>query len=226
MSCSKSGIYYETTGEGLPVLILHGAMLEHSMMESCLEPVFKNIPGFKRFYVDLPGMGKSPAPEGLSTSDLMLSLLESFIEECIPARKFILIGQSYGAYLARGLLKSYSKRVAGLFLFCPVIEPKKEKRHVPDHQILEISSDLKVAEELKELYSGMFVLQTPYTWERFLSEIHTGIQKTDMVFLKNYNQKAMNFLFLCRIKNRLLISPHYSSSADRTPVWDIRTLWN
>lgn len=44
-------------GEGLPVLIIHGWKMEARVEELDFEPIFSTIPGLRRIYVDLPGMG-------------------------------------------------------------------------------------------------------------------------------------------------------------------------
>ncbi len=195
MSLSRQGIYYEEIGEGVPVVILHGAMLDHVMMKSCLEPVFQKIGGHKRFYLDLPGMGESFSSEEVCSSDAIVKVIQEFIHEYIPKEEFVLIGQSYGGYLVRGLLGDFADRIKGVFYLCPVIEPLKEKRHVPCHEILEIDEGLEPAQDLKQLYSGMFVVQTQKTYERFLLEIYPGIQKADKEFLTRLQTNAYEFSF-------------------------------
>ncbi|OIJ85495.1 alpha/beta fold hydrolase [Streptomyces colonosanans] len=56
-------------GAGLPVLALHGWTPDHRLMLGCLEPVFAQRDGYRRLYPDLPGMGKSPAPQSIASSD-------------------------------------------------------------------------------------------------------------------------------------------------------------
>jgi pimeloyl-ACP methyl ester carboxylesterase len=63
---------YEVLGEGRPMLILHGNGPDHRMMMGCMEPVFSEQDSIRRIYVDLPGMGKSPAAEWITSSDEML----------------------------------------------------------------------------------------------------------------------------------------------------------
>lgn len=196
MSLSKQGIYYKEIGDGIPVVLLHGAMLNHTMMESCFEPVFQKIGGYRRFYLDLPGMGSSLSSDETCSSDAIMKVIQDFINEYLPKEKFALIGQSYGGYLARGLLGDFSDRIKGMCYLCPVIEPLKEKRHVPCHKILEKDEKLKPTPELKQLYSGMFVVQTQKTYDRFLQEIYPGIQKVDKEFLTKLQKNAYEFSFL------------------------------
>lgn len=57
---SETPIYYEIYGHGNSIICLHGFTEDGSSMKGCLEPIFKHISGYRRIYVDLPGMGKSP----------------------------------------------------------------------------------------------------------------------------------------------------------------------
>lgn len=95
-------IYYEIVGEGKPVIIIHGCAPDHRLMMKCMESVFQKYEGYKRIYIDLPGMGKSNAPDWINSSDHILEVLTIFIEEIIPKKDFLLVGESFGGYLARG----------------------------------------------------------------------------------------------------------------------------
>jgi len=56
-------INYEIIGEGKPIIMLHGYYVDHRLMTGCMEPVLSSKEGFKRIYIDLPGMGKSGSAE-------------------------------------------------------------------------------------------------------------------------------------------------------------------
>ena len=55
-------MHYAEYGSGTPVLALHGAGFGHREIAGALEPIFSTVPGFRRLYPDLPGMGRTPAP--------------------------------------------------------------------------------------------------------------------------------------------------------------------
>ena len=88
-------------GTGRPVLILHGAGVDHLEAQVCFEPVFRDRTGLRRIYPDLPGMGRSTA-EGLNGNDDVVRLLGAFVDD-LAAGPVLLLGHSYGAYLARGV---------------------------------------------------------------------------------------------------------------------------
>lgn len=72
-------------------------------------------------------MGKSNAPDWINSSDRVVEVLIPFIEEIISTEEFLLVGESYGGYLARGILTKLFERVNGLLLVCPVVVAEPEK---------------------------------------------------------------------------------------------------
>ena len=44
--------YYEEYGEGKPILIIHGLTCSMELMKGCIEPIFKEVNGYKRIYID------------------------------------------------------------------------------------------------------------------------------------------------------------------------------
>jgi pimeloyl-ACP methyl ester carboxylesterase len=52
----------------------------------------------------MPGMGQTPGPDWVNSSDDMLEVVDAFVAELLGNRSFAIAGLSYGAYIARGLL--------------------------------------------------------------------------------------------------------------------------
>ena len=52
-------VHYVEHGSGRPVLVLHGAGVDHREPEACFEPALRRS-GLRRIYPDLPGMGQTP----------------------------------------------------------------------------------------------------------------------------------------------------------------------
>lgn len=98
-------LYFESMDEGLPIITLHGFPTDHRAMKGMLEPIFAKRTGYRRLYLDLPGMGKSQSADWITGTDQVLETITHFIDEVIPDEPFLIAGQSYGGYLARGLLK-------------------------------------------------------------------------------------------------------------------------
>jgi pimeloyl-ACP methyl ester carboxylesterase len=95
-----------------------------------MESAFVQREGWKRIYLDLPGIGNTKAPERIHNSDQMLEVVLDFIEAVLPGQSFSLAGYSYGGYLARGVISRKFELVDGLLLICPVIIAQHSKRNL------------------------------------------------------------------------------------------------
>ena len=177
-------------GTGTPVLALHGWTPDHRLMLGCLEPVFTRRPGYRRLYPDLPGMGKSNAPPSIASSDDVLAAVRAFVSETIGTTPFLLIGESYGGYLARGLARALGEQVLGLALICPIgAAVEHATRTVPPRQVLRREPGLRENAE----FSSIAVVETAETLRRFEEEIEPGLAAAD--------EQAM-----ARIRQRWLLS--------------------
>jgi pimeloyl-ACP methyl ester carboxylesterase len=158
-------VHFVEHGSGTPVLALHGAGVDHREIAGGLEPMFGSIPGFRRLYPDLPGMGRTPAHASLNSNDDVLDLLLGFIDSTIGDEPFLIIGQSYGGYLARAVAH-LRPQAAGLALICPV---GAHTGGVPKHEVL-VSAvhPAGLDGESEASFHGYFVVQTDETLERFL----------------------------------------------------------
>lgn len=190
-------LYYEVFGDGIPILMLHGFMPDHRLMKGCMEPVLSTLEGYKRIYVDLPGMGRSPAGQWLQKADDMLDILLTFIHQVIGETPFILSGESYGGYLSRGIISHLKEQVLGLQLICPVIYPDSKKRTLPPHRILKADEALlaTLTDEEAESFSAMSVVQNKQIYERYEKEILSGVMVADQTFLENYQAQGYGFSF-------------------------------
>lgn len=109
-------LYFEERGAGIPILNLHGWPAEHGQMMAMMEPLFDRRSGWRRIYLDLPGMGRSDAPDWLHSHDQILDIVSEFIDAVAASESVVIAGHSYGAKLARGLMQRNGDRVAAAFL--------------------------------------------------------------------------------------------------------------
>lgn len=187
MECQLENIrvHYKMYGEGHPLIALHGAAPDHRSMSGCLEPIFEHRSGWQRFYPDLPGMGRTPAEEWITNSDQMLDIVLDFIDQVIPDQRFVLAGDSYGGYLARGIIYRRPMAVDGLLLICPAIIADHAKRSVPPHVTLVkdpvLLSSLEPSE--REEFESFAVVQSQRIWERTRDEVIAGVSIADEDFL-------------------------------------------
>lgn len=179
-------------GAGVPVLALHGWTPDHRLMLGCLEPVFAGRGGYRRLYPDLPGMGKSPASPSMASSDDMLQAVEEFVQTVIGTAPFLLVGESYGGYLARALARSRAEQVLGLALICPLgTAVEHAERRVPARQVLRADPDLlgSLDHRLATEFEGVAVVQTPDTVRRFREEILPGLDLADPEAMTRIRQR-------------------------------------
>jgi len=190
-------VYYEIHGDVVPVIMIHGFYPDHRLMKGCMEPIFSDRPGWKRIYFDLPGMGKTRSDPWVDSSDKMLEIVSEFIERVIPEQNFLVVGESYGGYLARGIVVKKRKMIDGLMLICPVVVPKPEERALPAPKIIVENKELlsRLATEDALEYGSMAVVQNSMTWERFRDEILVGVRAADSVYLQRLQKDGYPFSF-------------------------------
>ncbi|MGL1890573.1 MAG: alpha/beta hydrolase [Spirochaetaceae bacterium] len=186
-------INYIVVGEGEPVVLIHGFSVDHRIMTGCMEPIFSELNNYKRIYIDLPGMGKSECNDMVNSSDDILEIVCEFIDAIIPNQQFLLVGQSYGGYISRGIINKTPEMVKGLLLICPVIYADRESRTLPEHIIVESDRDFTrtLVEDIKDKFYRDNVVLTKEVYLRYMAEIVTGINLADKGFLrrifKNYS---------------------------------------
>jgi pimeloyl-ACP methyl ester carboxylesterase len=183
-------VHFVEHGEGAPVLVLHGAGVDHREPMGALEPVFAASPGLRRIYPDLPGMGGTPAPESLTGSDDVLEVLLAFVDGVTGGAPFLLVGHSAGAYFARAIAAARPDRLAGLALLCPL---GTTTRDVPAHEAVLVSVDADGtldADDARE-FRDYFVVQTPETLERFTTRVLPGMRLADAAAAERMGQNWM-----------------------------------
>lgn len=151
-------------------------------MTGCLEPIFENRPGYRRLYPDLPGMGQSPAGDVSSSDDNLAALLE-LVDSEFGDEPFLLAGQSYGGYLARGIVAARPDQVLGLALICTIgTELDNARRDLPEHAVLHTEPGLLdgLTHTEADDYSGIAVVQSAETLRRYQDEVATGLAVADL----------------------------------------------
>lgn len=193
---SNCSIHYIEYGEGKPILFLHGFPEDYRVMAGCVEPVVKQTADFKRIYLDLPGMGQSKASDAIKSADDMVKILVSFIKKVIGKQKFLLVGQSYGCYLALGILSRVYESVDGIFFLCPCLITDRKKRNLPAGELLEKDSSLIYSNKGNPVFSEFLdyaVIANEYAWNRYQTEIYPGLLLADEQFTYYYQTSAYSF---------------------------------
>ena len=182
MECRINGVpvHYVEHGEGVPLVALHGAGVDHREIEAAIEAIVPGK-GYRRIYPDLPGMGRSTA-DGLTCNDDVATLLGEFIDQ-LDEGPVMLLGHSYGGYLARGVAARRPDLVLGLALVCPVAE---RSRNLPGHDV--VRQDADAYDELDPAqragFDEYFVVRTRATARRYRDHVVPGTTLVDEAALQ------------------------------------------
>ena len=165
-------VHYVERGEGTPVLLLHGAGVDHREPLGTIEPAFARTTGYRRIYPDLPGHGRTPAPESIASADDVLGALLDLIDNLAGDAPVLLVGHSAGGYYARAVAERRPDQVIGLALICPLLE---NVRDVPPHAPI-LQDDLDGEHDAFRAY---FVVQTPEMLRSYTEHVVPGVEAAD-----------------------------------------------
>jgi pimeloyl-ACP methyl ester carboxylesterase len=174
-------VHYVEHGNGRPVLVLHGAGVDHREAEACFEPAFDGVAGLRRLYPDLPGMGRTTAPHTMRSADDVLDTLLDFAGEVIGATPHLLLGHSAGAYYAQAMAARRPAQVAGLALVCPLLPGLRD---VPEHRVVAGSGVIG-----DDVFRSYFVIQTPEMLERYERHVAPAAALVDQAALERIGER-------------------------------------
>ena len=174
-------VYYVAHGEGTPVLVLHGAGVDHRETEACFESALSAHHGHRRIYPDLPGMGRTAAPASLRSADDVLDTLLSFTDEVVGPDPALVVGHSVGAYYAQSIAARRPARIAGLALVCPLLAGVRD---VPARRAVVAAEDLGDDE-----FRGYFVVQTPAMLDRYERFVAPAVPLADQAAIERIGER-------------------------------------
>jgi pimeloyl-ACP methyl ester carboxylesterase len=170
-------INYVEHGSGVPLIGLHGAGVDHREIEAAIEAIVP-LDGYRRIYPDLPGMGRTTTGTNtLNCNDDVATLMTAFIDHVVDG-PFLLLGHSYGGYLARGIVARKPESVLGLALLCPIGE---HSRDVPEQTALRVDAEAynELEPNQRAGFDDYFVIRTPATAIRYRECVVPGNELVD-----------------------------------------------
>ena len=173
---NKVQFYYETIGEGIPILFLNGFANDFSIMKKNFEPFFKSDANWQRIYVDHPGVGKTKLSGTIDIEEL-LEGIKSFVQSVTREKEFLIVGASFGGFVARYLVDVFKERVNGLFLLYPLIS----------HKFSEATIEKDVTDRIN------IVMTNKEIENEIQEEAKEAMQNTDFLFLENLIKQAQEF---------------------------------
>lgn len=177
-------IAWRSEGSGRPLLAVHGWSADHRYLHADLEPVLADS-SWRRIYLDLPGHGATPAPDWLGAQAQMLAIVTDFATAVIGDAPFAVTGNSYGGYLALGLVRTLPEHLLGAALLVPDLPDERNERDSPPPVTLEPDPSLftDLAEDEEWIPAGLVAHE-----QRMLDEIRAhdmpGYRACDRAFLE------------------------------------------
>lgn len=111
-------LYYETLGAGVPLLLMHGGLgFDHSGFRPAHDQLADQ--GTQVIYYDHRGNGRSARPESWEgiTHDTFTTDADA-LREHLGLEKVVLLGHSYGGFLAMEYALRHQEHLSGLILLC------------------------------------------------------------------------------------------------------------
>ena len=112
-SFRESKIYYSDSGNGHPVVLLHGYLESSEVWNGFQEKLAKK---FRVISVDLPGHGQSDVFGESHQMEFMASVIKELLDN-LGLKKVFIAGHSLGGYVALAFLEYFPDSLSGYCLF-------------------------------------------------------------------------------------------------------------
>ncbi|TYS18668.1 alpha/beta hydrolase [Rossellomorea vietnamensis] len=159
-----------------------------------MEPVFSKYEKYKRIYIDLPAHGKSTISCDFKGTEHSVENVISFIGQTIGNEDFSLLGMSYGAYAAQGIMDRMTERVEGIALIVPAVHNRTGR--LPERAVLtqEAGFGKDLDEDKTKAFKTLMAVQTKSSLDLFIDEIQPGRELADREFLTSDWRENYYFL--------------------------------
>lgn len=112
---SKTTMHYEDRGAGVPVLLVHGFPLDHTMWAAQIDALAAVA---RVIAPDLRGFGRTPLARGDAERGIVMDEYADDLAELLDVlavdEPVVLVGFSMGGYIAWQFVRKYSKRLRAL----------------------------------------------------------------------------------------------------------------
>ncbi|MCL2516078.1 MAG: alpha/beta hydrolase [Microbacteriaceae bacterium] len=176
-------MHIESRGEGTPLVLIHGFGVDHRILLP-LDPVIAGG-GWRRVYLDLPGMGRSPIGE-IASSEGVAAAVAGAVREAVGDEPFAVLGNSYGGMLARRVAHDFGAQVLGLATLAGVFVAAHGARTAPPRTVLheEPAIFAGIDPQVAEGYRNFAVWQSAAGLENFIETVQPGLDAMDQKALE------------------------------------------
>jgi len=177
-------IYYSDTGNGAPVVLLHGYLETSDVWYEFADKLSEN---FRVITVDLPGHGGSDSYGSSHTMEFMASVVKGLLES-LSLEKVFLTGHSLGGYVTLAFVDFYPDSLSGCCLFHSQPFPDTpeiiEKRMREIALIREGNKELFYPENIKRMYATSNLQKFSGALQQSL-EIASGLEGAGIIAVLN-----------------------------------------
>ena len=140
-------LYINKTGSGIPVVLLHGFPLDHTIWNEILRSLSEKSTVITP---DLRGAGKSVGGcHEFSLCDLAADVIETIAD--IGFESAIFIGHSMGGYVAIEIARMYPSKLRGLGLMASHIFGDSEEKVENRKRVIDAIYEVGIGEALKQM---------------------------------------------------------------------------
>jgi pimeloyl-ACP methyl ester carboxylesterase len=164
-------------GSGVPLIAVHGFGVDHRILLP-LEDWVADRP-WRRIYLDLP-WAEGATDQGVSTPREVADAVRDEVETIAAGGPFAIVGNSFGAMVARHVAHALRPQCRGLATLAGVFELDHDKRRLPPREIVMANeSVLSRAGSFRDDFAEMAVLQTAEALTAFERFVLPGIRGAD-----------------------------------------------
>lgn len=164
-------------GSGRPLVLIHGFVVDHRILLP-LDPVVA-ASGWRRIYLDLPWTPGGHDPD-LDSAQAIADAVVAQVRAHLGDEPFAVLGNSFGAMIARHVAHELRGQVLGLGTLAGVFVSEHSERVVAEREVLiEDPAVLECAGADRADFAGVTVLQTPEVLAAFRAAVVPGASATD-----------------------------------------------
>lgn len=176
-----------TSGEGTPLVLVHGFAVDHRILFP-LEDMVADHP-FRRVYVDLPWAEGAEDTGAATPGEVADAVLEE-VRELAAGGPFAVLGNSFGAMVARHVAHELRAQCAGLATLAGVFEMDHARRRLPGRQVVRPDDEVVAgADDLREKFTELAVLQTPAAFRAFRRHVAPSMRGADQGVLTRLGER-------------------------------------
>lgn len=154
----QTKIAYDDTGDGLPLILIHGFPLNHHLWE----PQFSGLRNTARLIApDLPGHGESDVRSGAYSMEQVAADVNYLLDALDIRTQVVLCGLSLGGYMIGQFFQNYGSRLAGLIFTATRASADSPEAKENRDRLIKIARE-KGVEQLVEAVLPKFLAPSAY----------------------------------------------------------------